>query len=62
MLPAVAAETGETSGPAVGTNVKPSTATQKEGQNASDLLPSTQAGAPGTPAKQGSEGGEAPKK
>ena len=64
LVPAASAEeAGDTSGPASGTTVKPSTAVQKE---KTKIVPedaqSTQGGAAGTEAKPGSEGGEAPKK
>jgi hypothetical protein len=49
---------GTTSGPAAGTNVEPSTVTHnKQGRRGKG----TAAGAPGTPAKPGSEGGAPPK-
>jgi hypothetical protein len=48
---------GDTSGPAVGTSVKPSAATQKQVTSPSS---STAAGAPGATGRQGSESGEKP--
>lgn len=53
---AIAAQ-GETSGPAAGTNVTPSTATQKQASNPNG---STAAGAPGMAGKQGGESGAKP--
>jgi hypothetical protein len=50
---------GDTSGPAAGTNVTPSTATQKQ---VSSPERSTAAGAPGATGKQGAESGEKPDK
>jgi hypothetical protein len=49
---------GTTSGPAAGSNVQPSTATQKQAGN----KPSVAVGAPGVAAKKGSESGAKPKK
>ncbi len=49
---------GTTSGPAAGSNVEPSTATQKQAGN----RPSVAAGSPGVAAKKGSESGAKPKK
>ena len=48
---------GDTSGPAAGTDVTPSTATQKSSPDRS-----TAAGAPGATGKQGAEFGEKPDK
>ena len=56
---ALAQSSGDTSGPASGSTVKPSAATQKE---VADPGATTQAGSPGVAAKAGSEGGPAPKK
>jgi hypothetical protein len=50
---------GDTSGPAAGTRVTPSTATQKQ---VSSPDRSTAAGAPGATGKQGAESGEKPTK
>jgi hypothetical protein len=62
---AFAQQAGSTSGPAAGKNVEPSTATQKEnsaGPGSQDQGASAAAGAPGTEAKPGTEGGRAPAK
>ncbi len=53
---------GTTSGPASGSNVQPSTVTQKKSRHISKAGASADAaGDPGTAAKQGSESGESPK-
>jgi hypothetical protein len=56
---------GSTSGPAVGTNVQPSTAAQKDNDKAQGTAGQSQggsvaAGAPGATAKPGTEAGPAP--
>jgi len=54
--PVAIAAQGDTSGPASGTTVKPSGATQKQASTQSG----TAAGAPGAEGKQGGESGSAP--
>jgi hypothetical protein len=51
---------GTTSGPAAGNNVQPSGATQNKSGSAA--AGSTSAGAPGAPAKKGTESGQPPKR
>jgi hypothetical protein len=57
---AFAQQAGNTSGPASGTDVQPSTAIQKETGRSSVSGPSTGAGAPGVEGKPGAESGRAP--
>ena len=52
---------GNTSGPATGGNVQPSTAVQKDNPQAHTGAPTTAAGAPGATAKPGTEAGPAAK-
>ena len=63
--PAMAQQSGDTSGPAAGTAVKPNAATQKQLDDSSSgsATPAGAAsGAAGTEAKPGSEAGAAPEK
>jgi hypothetical protein len=60
---AFAQQAGNTSGPAAGTNVEPSTAIQKDnsaGSGSQDQGSGAAAGAPGAEAKPGTEGGRVP--
>ena len=58
------AQGANTSGPATGGNVQPSTAVQKDNPSAQNTggttAPATAAGAPGTEARPGTQGGAAP--
>ncbi|MBV8455782.1 MAG: hypothetical protein JO122_04105 [Acetobacteraceae bacterium] len=54
--------TGVTSGPAAGMPTAPNTAVPKQSWSATSSAAATGAGAPGTPAKPGTEAGAAPQK